>query len=112
MSKIIAVCGITCTDCPAYIATQKDDDELRVKTAKEWSKMFHADIRQEHINCDGCNVEGKRIQHCNECEIRLCSIGKGLENCSQCADYACSKLEEFFRMVPDAKVTLDAERTG
>jgi len=110
MTRIIGVCGITCTECPAYIATQNDDDELRVKTAKEWSQMFHADIKPENINCDGCNTEGKKIQHCNECEIRLCGIDKGLMNCSQCGDYACSKLEEFFKMVPAAKETLDNER--
>ncbi len=107
MDKIIAVCGITCTECPAYIATQTDDNDLRTKTAGEWSKMFNAEIKQEHINCDGCNTPGKKIQHCSECEIRACGLAKGVENCGHCADYACDKLEGFFGMVPDAKGTLD-----
>lgn len=111
MTKIIGVCGITCGECPAYAATQADDDEMRKKTAEEWSKMFNADIKAENINCDGCMPDvGKKFHHCTECEIRLCGIGRGLENCSQCAEYACSKLEEFFGMVPGAKETLDAER--
>lgn len=112
MTKIIAVCGITCTECPAYIATQNDDEELRTKTAKEWSGMFHADIKAENINCDGCNTPGKKIHHCSECEIRLCGIEKGLMNCSQCGEYSCDKLNEFFKMVPAAKETLDGERNG
>jgi hypothetical protein len=107
MDKIVAVCGITCTECPAYQATQTDDDALRAKTAEEWSKMYGSDIKAEHINCDGCNTEGKKIHHCTECEIRLCGLDKGHDNCGQCADYACEKLEGFFGMVPDAKTTLD-----
>ena len=111
MSKIIAVCGIVCGECPALAATRNDDNALREKTAKEWSQMFNADIKPENINCDGCMPDtGKKFHHCTECEIRLCGIGKGLDNCSQCANYACSKLEEFFKMVPAAKETLDAER--
>jgi hypothetical protein len=112
MDKIIAICGITCTECPAYIATQSNDDELRTKTAGEWSKMFNAEIKQEDINCDGCNTPGKKIQHCTECEIRACGIDKGLMNCSQCSEYACEKLTEFFGQVPGAKETLDKERNG
>ncbi len=112
MDKIIAVCGITCNECPAFLATQADDTELRTKTAEEWSKMYGADIKPEHINCDGCNVEGKKIQHCSECEIRACGMEKGLMNCSQCAEYPCDKLNGFFKMVPAAKVTLDNEKAG
>jgi hypothetical protein len=112
MTKMIGVCGIVCTECPAYQATQADDDDLRAKTAEEWSQMYGADIKTEHINCDGCTTPGRKIHHCSECEMRACGIAKGLENCSQCTEYACDKLEDFFKMVPDAKATLDAERSG
>jgi hypothetical protein len=27
--KMIAYCGIACSECPAYVATQKNDDKLR-----------------------------------------------------------------------------------
>lgn len=40
MEKMIAFCGLTCTECPAFIATQKDDDKERKKVAKVWSKDF------------------------------------------------------------------------
>ena len=111
MDKIIAVCGITCTECPAYQATQDNDDELRAKTAAEWSQMFNADIKADNINCDGCFPdEGRKFHHCTQCEIRACCLVKEQENCSQCADYACQKLEEFHKMVPDAKETLDGLR--
>ena len=112
MDKIIGVCGITCSECRAYLATQNDDDEGRAQTAETWSREHNADIKPEDINCDGCTVEGRKIQHCGECEIRACGIEKGLMNCSQCAEYSCEKLNEFFKMVPVAKVTLDNERKG
>jgi hypothetical protein len=112
MTKIIGVCGIVCNECPAYKATQDNDDELRAKTADEWSQAYGADIKAENINCDGCTVEGKKIHHCSECEIRACGIAKGHNNCSQCAEYSCEKLNEFFKMVPEAKATLENERKG
>jgi len=37
MDKIIAYCGLVCTDCPAYIATQADDRVARAKiSSKHW----------------------------------------------------------------------------
>ncbi|MCK4571680.1 DUF3795 domain-containing protein, partial [candidate division WOR-3 bacterium] len=41
MDKMIAYCGIICTECPAFLATQKDDDEERKKVAEMWSTDEH-----------------------------------------------------------------------
>jgi hypothetical protein len=49
--KILAYCGIDCGACPAYIATQNDDDVLRAgetgdglsKREKNWGQVFHND---------------------------------------------------------------------
>ena len=35
MDKMIAFCGLTCTECPAFIATQKNDNKEREKVAKD-----------------------------------------------------------------------------
>ena len=106
---IIGYCGLICTECPAYLATQADDDELRQKTSEEWAKMYGADIKPENINCTGCNTEGIKFAHCAKCEMRACGIEKGVKNCGHCDDYACDKVEEFFGFVPAAKEVLDAE---
>lgn len=58
MNKLIAYCGLDCEKCDAYIATKNDDRELREKTAKLWAELNHAPILPEHINCQGCRVEG------------------------------------------------------
>ena len=109
MEAMIAVCGLKCSDCEAYIATQQDDDAKRAEVAENWSKMFNADLKAEDITCDGCIAEnGRHFSHCNVCEIRACGIEKGLKSCAFCSDYICDRLEDFFKMVPDAKVNLEA----
>ena len=111
MDKIISYCGIACTNCPAYIATQNDDDEARKETAQMWSKQYNAEIKPEHINCDGCVTKSDRhIEHWNTCEFRKCASSKEVENCAHCDEYACEMLSKFFEMVPDAKKTLEEIR--
>jgi len=113
MDKIIGVCGLTCSDCPAYKATQSDDDAERKRVAEMWSKEYGAEIKPEDINCDGCTVlEGKHFGHCSQCEIRACGLGREVQNCAHCSEYACEKLGKFFEMVPAAKETLDGIKAG
>ncbi len=113
MEEIVAYCGITCTECPAYIATQNDDEGLRKRTAERWSKEFQSDVKPEDIDCDGCLPGHKRyFSHCAECEIRACGIVRGLANCAYCDDYACEKLTSFFQFVPEAKQKLEEVRAA
>ena len=111
MDKMIAYCGIVCTECPAFEATQKNDDAKRKEVAESWSKQYNMSIKPEDINCDGCKTEGKRrIGYCNICQIRKCALGKGVENCAHCDEYGCEKLTRFTAMVPHAKATLEEIR--
>ena len=111
MEKMIAYCGLVCTACPAYIATQNDDMEALQKVAEQWSKEFNASLTAEGCLCDGClATTGRQIGHCSECQIRACGIEKGVRNCAHCADYGCEKLEEFFGFAPDARTTLEEVR--
>jgi len=108
MDTMISYCGLQCHKCPAFLATKKDDDNERKKVAEEWSKHYKSDIKPEHINCLGCTSgEDPIFQYCRVCEIRKCAREKGLENCAYCDDYACEKLNDFFKMVPEAMVTLE-----
>lgn len=110
MDKMIAYCGLECSKCPASIARKENNDELRKKTAEEWSKQFNAEMKPEDINCDGCITDGEHINYCNICEIRKCGIEKKVQNCAYCDDYICEKLEKWFKNVPDAKTTLEEIR--
>ena len=53
MKKMIAFCGIDYGECPAYIATLKDDEDSKKKVAEEWSTDDYP-LKPEDINCLGC----------------------------------------------------------
>lgn len=109
MTKLIAWCGMDCASCDAYVATVKDDDELRAKVAEAWSKMFEGNFKPEDINCTGCTLpEGAHVAYCYECVIRKCGIEKAVANCAYCSEFPCEKLEIHFKYVaPGAKETLE-----
>lgn len=113
MNQIIGYCGILCSKCPAYIAKQEDNDELRKKTAEEWSKQFDHTFAPEDVNCDGClATDGAHIGYCSMCEIRKCGQEKQVINCAYCDDYGCEKLEKFLSQAPDAKKRLEEIRAN
>jgi hypothetical protein len=35
--EYISYCGLLCNECPVYIATAKNDEQMRAKLAKEYS---------------------------------------------------------------------------
>ena len=103
----IAYCGIDCNKCPAFIATVENDDQKRKETSVMWSKMFNVNIDPKEINCNGCQTDGALFSHCKVCEIRKCGMDKGTENCGKCKEFdGCSKIQDFIKMVPDAKQNL------
>ena len=108
MNKMIASCGLICTECPAFLAHKNNDEKLRIKTAKQWSKEFKADIKPENINCVGClEKDGILFHHCLECKIRACCLEKNIPNCAHCDDYGCELITEFFDCVQEAEKVLD-----
>jgi hypothetical protein len=107
---MIAYCGLNCLKCDAYLATQEDNDAKRTETAQAWSKMYHADIKPEQINCDGCKSDGVKFSHCNVCEIRQCCIEKKVENCAVCESYICDTLSKFIELAPAVGKALEKLR--
>lgn len=109
---MIACCGLDCSKCEGYIATQENDGDKRAKVAKEWSARYNADIKPEQINCDGCRSGGKKFFYCeNLCEIRKCCMEKSLPHCAACEMYACDKLKQFIELAPEAGKALDSLRS-
>ena len=98
--KFIAMCGLDCNFCPAFIATKNNDNNLREKTAREWTARYKSQnkssVKPEDINCLGClSKKGPIYQNCLRCEIRKCGFAKGIKNCKECEDYMCDKLIEI-----------------
>lgn len=100
-AKMQAYCGLICTDCGAYIAKRMDDDELRKKTARQWSTPDWP-VKAGEVNCDGCkSKEGVLFKHCKDCGVRACASQRGLDTCAQCDEYPCSTLQALLDILGD-----------
>ncbi len=114
MDKMIAYCGLVCSDCSAYIATQANDQAALQRVVEQWREEYDApNTTVQDVTCDGCLVGGLKCSHCGQCDIRACGMSRGVANCAHCADYACyacEKMIKFFAMVPGAQAVLDQVR--
>ncbi|MBC2716123.1 MAG: DUF3795 domain-containing protein [Desulfobacteraceae bacterium] len=110
---MIACCGLDCSKCECFLATQTDDDNMRADIAKKWSARYRADIKPEHINCEGCRSDGRKFFYCADmCELRKCCQEMELDNCAACDMYStCDKLKHFCKIAPEAREALDKLRS-
>lgn len=109
MEKLISCCGLDCATCNAKIATITNDNDLRRKTAEEWSAQFKSAITAEMINCEGCRMEGNHFDYCAMCEIRNCVKDRGFQTCADCYEMShCKKVATIHQCVPDALVNLQS----
>jgi len=113
MERIVACCGIICSDCPVFKATKNNDDIERRRVAELWTKQYGKEYKIEDINCDSCLFTGTRIfSHCKVCEMRKCARERNVENCAHCEEYACERLSKFFDEYKPAKEVLDELRAS
>lgn len=111
MKDLIAYCGLDCEKCDAYLATIHDDQELREKTAKLWAQLNQAPILPEHINCEGCRVDGAKTVFCESlCGIRQCALKQGVTTCGQCPKLeTCETVGAIFANNPAALENLKGQ---
>lgn len=104
MKDMIGFCGLDCEKCDAYIATIHNDQALREKTAKLWAALNNAPILPEHINCEGCRINGAKTVFCESmCAVRQCALKKGVTTCGDCSDLAnCSTVGAIIANNPSA----------
>jgi hypothetical protein len=112
MERLVAFCGLICTECPAYLATQADDDAARARVAAEWTEAYGlAGLTVTDVNCDGCSARSRLSNFCYECPIRKCAQERTRSNCAHCEEYErCEHLNGFFTVAPEAKIQLDRIR--
>jgi hypothetical protein len=108
-NRQLSYCGIDCTSCPAFIATQTNDIEKLILLAGEW---FDGSTDYSMVVCDGCLGDGRIVQWCAECPTRACVIKRKLENCAYCADYGCEKLLKVFEMSDEPRINLEHIRAS
>lgn len=104
MKDMIAYCGLDCESCDAYLATIHNDQSLREKTARLWAELNDAPILPEHINCEGCRVDGAKTVYCDSlCAIRQCALKKSVTTCGDCPDMEkCQTVEMIIANNPAA----------
>ena len=114
MEKMIAYCGIVCTECDAYKATQAGDPTALEKVAASWREQFDPSITAASIKCDGCLATTETLcSYCAVCPMRVCAIQRGEKNCAYCVEFdGCDKLEVFFSHSPNMRDVLNEMRAA
>jgi len=106
-NTLLAFCGVDCTNCEIFIATQENNFMLKEKIAKKISSSSYK-ITTDEINCYGCSGnQNIKFKFCNSCKIRECGIENKLNNCGECVKYPCCLLTKAFEMDQTNKIRLD-----
>jgi hypothetical protein len=104
LSDLTAICGPSCTQCQAYIASRSGKRSDLERVANEWTQAIGRRFTAGDVYCDGCRVpDGRRSSYCATCEIRICAQNRGNETCAHCADCPCDRI-----VAPDAREALAA----
>jgi hypothetical protein len=110
MQRMIAICGLICSVCPAFTATQKDDEEEKKRIADLWSTDEYP-LKPGDIHCEGCLAfRAKVMSFCEACDVRQCGFDNKVENCAHCDEFPCEKPDKIFARSPEAKAALDEIR--
>ena len=54
---MIAYCGIDCSNCPSYIATQSRSRKELIKVAENLTERYQTEVKPEYVICDGCKTK-------------------------------------------------------
>jgi len=88
--QMTAPCGLDCFNCPMLLA--KDNADLRSKIARNMN------IPEDQAYCEGCRNEKGAIRALGmtePCSVYRCTEEKGLDFCSDCADFPCDNLHPY-----------------
>lgn len=108
---MIAYCGIDCSKCQSYKATQSGNDEELVRAAERLSKIYSTEVKPEYVICDGCKAGDRHSYYCsNSCRMRVCCINNGYDTCIECTGYPCEELQFELDHNPEAKDNLERLR--
>lgn len=93
MTKMMAACGVLCSDCPAYQGAAKGIAH-QTDTAVAWHTIFGLNERVQNISCGGCLGPDEQLFHTSrKCKARNCCRSKGFTTCAECPEENCPDLE-------------------
>lgn len=107
MEREIGYCGCVCTECPVYLATKKNDLELREKLAAEYSTE-QCTFEAMDLFCYGCHSEKTNgTKMCGDCDIRNCKEHHNRNTCADCSQFPCESIEKYVPVDSDNRKRLD-----
>lgn len=91
----MSVCGVMCSECPAYFAAAKGVAHQR-RTVEAWGRIYGLKETPENISCGGCLGPDEVLFHTTSghCKARRCCREKGFSNCAECPRDSCQDLEK------------------
>ena len=97
IGKLISLpcyCGHDCARCVTYIATQRNDDNLRRQSQSFYKEQFGLDIPLEKFNCEGGRSQNV-FELCKECPFVKCCKERSVDSCSKCPGYPCKEISDY-----------------
>ena len=108
MDQMVGYCGICCDECKVFLASRRDDNQLREELSALWKRDFDQQIPAAEFTCDGCLSAGDHLfEYCRECEIRKCARESGVTSCAYCGQYPCRTLDGFLREASESQERLN-----
>lgn len=105
----ISYCGMDCSTCRDFLATQANNQEELQQIADHWSSVEHITftVTVEDVMCDGCRANKRRSFHCPEdCKIRSCCIENSFDSCIECEKYPCHNQNSLMDQLPDIETCI------
>ena len=87
-------CGHDCARCITYIATLRNDDNLRRQSQSFYKEQFGLDIPLEKFNCEGGRSQNV-FELCKECPFVKCCKERSVDSCSKCPEYPCKEISDY-----------------
>ena len=97
ISKLFSLpcyCGHDCARCITYIATQRNDDNLRRQAQSFYKERFGLDIPLEKFNSEGGRSQNV-FELCKECPFVKCCKERSVDSCSKCPEYPCKEISDY-----------------
>jgi hypothetical protein len=89
-NEVLSKCGYRCDLCLAYLPNIEKDDR-RQELSDGWFAIYGFRIEPESIACEGCISSEWPDLIDKNCPVRQCVVGRGIDNCAYCHEFACEK---------------------
>jgi aminoglycoside phosphotransferase (APT) family kinase protein len=87
-------CGHDCSRCITYLATIRNDINLRTQSQQFYKDEFELDIPLGEINCLGGRSDNI-LKLCRDCPWMKCCRERKIDACSECTEYPCKPLAKY-----------------